>query len=308
MVDSKNPLLTAHIFEALLPYCSTRLLWGDEYQEQQLIKEMVEEHRQGRIRTCILYPTKDSQSLSEWCASVRSASRNVNQKHDGANTTENENIDSQQSKIRFIALDGTYSCAARLYKHLDRCLRTALEGSTSSLPLVPVVKLDLGEGGIRSAIAGIMQQPAAEKICTFQALVLALKQLGESSHICALLLKDLDKWLEFILASGIKMTKTQNTVNKKMPRNLEENQREPAEFVQKFMAKNQERHEAGLIKGQETEKRKAYAKLKYAAKAQAAEQKATPVSFNTCCYFAKPLSESSTQDDNTEDSHQCSIQ
>lgn len=233
---------TAHIFEELLPYCTDRLLYGDTVREQRLIGEIVREHRQGRPRTCIMYPAKDAMLLSEWTTMARRLQQSAQQPEacpDGTSTGNIANVNPE--KIRLIALDGTYSWARRLYKHLELSLHTALDGTSTDLPIVPLVKLDLGEGGVRSSIAGIMQQPGEDKICTFQALVLALQQLGESTEMCAELLRNLDSWLEWILESGIKQAKTQKTINKKTPGALSESQRAHPDFILKYIEKTEKR-------------------------------------------------------------------
>lgn len=59
--------------------------------------------------------------------------------------------------------------------------------------------------GCRSAIVGIMQQPGAEKICSYQAVIIALQQLGVDSNLCSNLLMELDKWLAYILKRKVKI-------------------------------------------------------------------------------------------------------
>jgi DTW domain-containing protein YfiP len=268
---------TAHIFESLLPYCSSRLVQGDEMREQQLIAEMVAEHRSGQVRTCILYPTKESQLLSEWSKAARATWSIAPAAEGGGGTDGEESVSSasvreeQPMKVRLIALDGTYACASRLYRHLDRCLRAALGSSDPDSVVVPVVKLDLGAGGVRSAILGIMEQPGAEKVCTFQALVLAFKQLDESPKLCSSLLRDLDAWLEHILSMNIKMTKSAQAVEKKASHiGLGEGEeRAPPEYVRRAMARNMERHEANLAKGRWTEHKKKIMREKGQARAEA---------------------------------------
>lgn len=206
---------TAHLFEELLPYCTRRIIIGDEMEEQKLIAEMVQEYRDGKPRTCIMYPTADAQLLSHWSEKAKALWAASS---DSTGTGSTLNGQHQPDlPIRLIALDGTYSCAGRLYKHLHRCMTVALAGpgadksanpiGPNGLNVVPVVKLDLADGGCRSAMAGIMQQPGKEKICTYQAVVMALQQLGESPAACALLHKDLDRWIEYILENSIKMCK-----------------------------------------------------------------------------------------------------
>lgn len=69
---------------------------------------------------------------------------------------------------------------------------------------VPVVKLDLGESGqCSSAIIGVMKQPSGEKICSLQAVIMALQQCGVSSTLCDSLNEDLNSWLSHILESQV---------------------------------------------------------------------------------------------------------
>ena len=237
---------TAHIFEELLPYCSRRIVLGDEMAEQRLIAEMIQEFREGRRRTCIMYPNRDAMLLSQWVEKAR-ASR-------CSNATASSVEAPHDYKIRLIALDGTYSNASRLYKHLQRCLTTAILGpnapenevtlGSDGLPLVPVVKLDLGEGGLRSAMAGIMRQPAKDKMCTYQAVVMAMQQLGESPEVCTSLHGDLDKWIEYILKSSIKLTKNPEKMKRKVPVGLSEDQHGTADYVRKYVNRNVDRQNA----------------------------------------------------------------
>jgi len=251
---------TAHLFEELLPYCTRRIIIGDEMAEQRLIAEMVQEYRDGRPRTCIMYPTADAQLLSEWSQKAKAsweANAGGTISSDGAAQHVQAN-----SKIRLIALDGTYSCAGRLYKHLHRCMTTALAAADKSenpigpngLPMVPVVKLDLADGGCRSAMAGIMQQPGKEKVCTYQAVVMALQQLGESPVACASLHQDLDRWIEYILENSIKMCKAPEKIQKLAPKGLSQDQVAPAAYVQKYVDRNVERTKVYLQKAEEKAK------------------------------------------------------
>ena len=83
--------------------------------------------------------------------------------------------------------------ATRQMKHLEQAL------AERNVPL-PAVKLDLAGGGCKSAIAGIMYQPAKDKICSFQAVVMALLQTGwMSQSFCDQLSNDLHAWLGYIL-------------------------------------------------------------------------------------------------------------
>lgn len=69
---------------------------------------------------------------------------------------------------------------------------------------LPVVKLDLGESGqCSSAIIGVMKQPSGEKICSLQAVIMALQQCGVSLQLCDSLSEDLKRWLSHILESQV---------------------------------------------------------------------------------------------------------
>lgn len=69
---------------------------------------------------------------------------------------------------------------------------------------LPIVKLDLGETGqCSSAIIGVMKQPSGEKICSLQAVIMALQQCGVASDLCDSLSDDLNKWLTHILSSQV---------------------------------------------------------------------------------------------------------
>jgi hypothetical protein len=108
-------------------------------------------------------------------------------------------------------------------------------------------------------------------VCTFQALVLAFKQLDESPKLCSSLLRDLDAWLVHILSMNIKMTKSAQAVEKKASRiGLGEGEeRAPPEYVRRAMARNMERHEANLAKGRWTEHKKKIMREKGQARAEA---------------------------------------
>jgi len=80
--------------------------------------------------------------------------------------------DHAKSKVvRLIMLDGTFPAASRLARFFMRCCE--LRGI---LP-PPIVKLDLENDCCKSAIAGLMYQPGRDKICTYQATVMAMQQV-----------------------------------------------------------------------------------------------------------------------------------
>ena len=77
--------------------------------------------------------------------------------------------------VRLIMLDGTFPAASRLAKYLMRCCD--LRGIQPS----PIVKLDLENDCCKSALAGMMYQPGRDKICTYQATVMAMQQVQYST-------------------------------------------------------------------------------------------------------------------------------
>lgn len=80
-------------------------------------------------------------------------------------------LHAKSKPVRLIMLDGTFPAASRLAKYLVRCCD--LRGIQPS----PIVKLDLENDCCKSAIAGMMYQPGRDKICTYQATVMAMQQV-----------------------------------------------------------------------------------------------------------------------------------
>lgn len=171
---------TAHLFEALCPSICDPLIFCDQEKEHQLWNEMQAEHERGEYVTCVLYPTKDAILLSEWMARRPESARSKG--------------------VRLIMLDGTYPCAHRQLKHIQGVAREKHFD-------IPVVKLDLEQGMCKSAIAGIMSQPDKDKICTYQALVMAMQQCGMEKDFCSKLSAELDLWLLHIVKSRVKIGK-----------------------------------------------------------------------------------------------------
>lgn len=69
---------------------------------------------------------------------------------------------------------------------------------------LPVVSLDLGNvKGMVSAMHGIMTQPSEVKICSLQALVLAMREAQFSSSVCDMLSEDLTLWIQHILLKKV---------------------------------------------------------------------------------------------------------
>lgn len=154
---------TAHLYEAIynnpLPdhvkSSSEVILFGDIEAEAKLIKEMNEEQESGCPLTCVLYPANSAVSLNTWL--------------------KDRPPEAQSKPVRIIVLDGTYPQADRQWRHLSRAL-SILHGKQ-----LPLVKLDLDEDTIvPSALLGIQSQPGINKLCSFQAMVLALQQANQT--------------------------------------------------------------------------------------------------------------------------------
>lgn len=172
---------TAHILEALLPSNNcANIFFGDDQREIQLMEQLRKEYDDGVQSTCILYPTSSAVTVREWKERI---------------------LTPEYKTIRLISLDGTYSQAARQFKHLQKA------AAFYNIPL-PVVKLDLPEQGCQSAYAGLMNQPSKDKICTYQASIMALKELGLDNSTFNCLKDDLDDWISHILDMNIKLGKT----------------------------------------------------------------------------------------------------
>ena len=58
---------TAHLFEAVCPNGNyERLIFGDTLGEISLVQDMIKESREGKLMTCVLYPSNDAILLSDW--------------------------------------------------------------------------------------------------------------------------------------------------------------------------------------------------------------------------------------------------
>lgn len=174
---------TGHVLEAICkPICES-LIFSDELAESKLVSELQHQEAHGsdpeEVMTCLLYPASNAKLLSEWIGEVESKLPAQGVKQPG--------------RYRVILLDGTYSHASRQARHLQRLC-------DASGVILPVVKLDLSGGYCKSAIAGVMYQPGKEKICTYQATVMALQQLGMKAALCNDLLKHLNEWIRCVNA------------------------------------------------------------------------------------------------------------
>lgn len=199
---------TAHILEALLPpsHCQ-RLTFTDWKNEQILCDEIYEEIISDTPQTIILYPSANAVLLSEWMKGRKNKS----------------------SPVRLVALDGTYSQASRQFKYLSKSISLKGDGKVE----LPVVKLDLEQGKCISAYAGIQHQPNQEKICSYQAVVMALQQLCASSDLCSNLFQDLDTFIKYLLQLKVKLGKK----NVRSVVGFAKGEFVPKDFVQHYIKK-----------------------------------------------------------------------
>lgn len=172
---------TAHSLEATCPWICNSIVYGDFESEKALLDDMEAEHRENRPQTCIMFPSKDAKLLSEWM---------------GARPVEHSD-----KPIRLVMLDGTFPGASRQAKYLMNCC--AVRGIPA-----PLVKLDLEGDACKSAVAGMMYQPGKDKICTYQAMVMAMKQAGVDPLFCESLDSDLADWIGYILKHKVKLGKS----------------------------------------------------------------------------------------------------
>lgn len=191
---------TAHLFEMFYKDYTEQLVFGDCEKEAALMERMKEDYDQGHASYCVLYPTSGAVSLNEWMKSKEQLNK----------------------PVTLIALDGTYSQALRQYKHLIK------SSALHDFPL-QAVKLDLGPNGCKSAIEGIMVQPQKDKICTYQAVLMALHQIGLPNPLYDSLRLELDLWLQHILKRSIR----QGKMTIKKPKGLiESNQESQGDYNQ----------------------------------------------------------------------------
>lgn len=225
---------TAHVFQAIAPggLCES-MLYGDYAREKQLIDEIEQEIRSGyTCSTCIMYPSSGAMLLSDWVRQWKQSHLRSSHSDNSSNSSSNSSDSSGSSEsnseggsssynlnsslnpvspspttrkktMRLVLLDGTFPGASRQVKYLVNCCR--LRGFE-----LPQVKLDLDGGYCKSAITGVMTQPGKEKICSFQAMIMALEQIDPRrySGMCTAMRRDLNDWLAYILRSRIKMGKS----------------------------------------------------------------------------------------------------
>ena len=140
---------TAHLLELLLPNSKiTRIIYGSDLQkEKAMIELLLTENKCHNVKTCILYPTKSSELLSNWIKIS-----NIDKFKNSYNDKDYENNYENDSKINIIALDGTYGQAETQYKYVKKILTLA------NIFPIPVVKLDLEKGYCMSMMTGLMSQ------------------------------------------------------------------------------------------------------------------------------------------------------
>lgn len=195
---------TAHFLNMILPASIPidTIVYGDEEKERVLLAEMAEEAASGIINTVVLYPSNDAIELPTWIHNrlLLIASASKNNKDNDSNSSIDSNSNAMKS-IRIVALEGTYPQAERQYKFLKKSLL-----SLYSLPL-PVVKLYFDDGKCMSMMTGLMNQVSKEKICTLQATVLAMKDIGVSETLCSSLLSKFKMWIKYLIDKQIKRGK-----------------------------------------------------------------------------------------------------
>lgn len=190
---------TAHSLEATCPWICSNIVYGDLAKETALLDDIEAEYRENRPQTCIMFPSKDAKLLSEWM---------------GARPALNSD-----KPIRLVMLDGTFPGASRQAKYLMNCC--AVRGIPA-----PLVKLDLEGDACKSAVAGVMYQPGKDKICTYQAIVMAMEQAKIDPLFCRSLHQDLEDWIGYILRTKVKLGKSK-------PRNSMKNEMDvtPTAFI-----------------------------------------------------------------------------
>jgi hypothetical protein len=220
---------TAHIFEALCKEITTSIVYGNTAEEEKFWKELIEENKNHSLSTytCVLYPDKDSVFLDEWLETMS----NIEKQPMNSVFEENEQFNFPVRKLRIILIDGTYPCASRIAGYLRTAQKMFLSTSyaevschasstTTNRFQFVLLDLDSEENMIhrKSAVAGVMYQPGKDKICSFQAVAIALKdvlnKLGSDGKTDRLvqdlfssLLFDLHEWIGYIVKKKIKCGK-----------------------------------------------------------------------------------------------------
>lgn len=226
---------TAHIFEHLCQSITQVIIYGDQKKEEALIQRIIDA-RDGKLGrpeyTCLLYPCNEAVSLNQWIDDRFP----VVDSHPSPSPSSSSSISSSfaltpavigtRPLVRMIVLDGTYPRAKHMMKFFKACKQEFRLDDSHSLDFVQL-DLDLDKG-IKSAVAGVMYQPAKDKICSYQATIMAIRQLlhimeqqqKKKNHIageivspktgtalCKELDDDLDNWIVYILKHKIKFGK-----------------------------------------------------------------------------------------------------
>jgi DTW domain-containing protein YfiP len=219
---------TAHIFEALCKEVTTSIIYGNTVEEEKFWRTLIEETNDNASRsyTCVLYPDKGSVLLNDWLKTILSLESNSKSSDREVIAESNFLI----NKLRIILLDGTYPCASRIARYLQTSQKSFLSSPASSSSCAVNMKdskfqfvlldLDSEENMVhrKSAVAGVMYQPGKDKICSYQAVAIALKDVLKTLNssdaadqliekLFTSLLVDLHEWIAYIIKKKIKCGK-----------------------------------------------------------------------------------------------------
>jgi DTW domain-containing protein YfiP len=200
------------------------VVYGNVADEMALFKQIAEENAQyssSGVCTCVLYPSSTAVSLNEWLSCHTSSDYS-----DQGQSTHRPD----KKLVRLILLDGTYIQANKQYKHLLKCNDVYKLGLT-------FVKLDFdGEGGCNSAMSKITKQPDEVKICTYEAAIMAVRQVvGDRIKSASYdsWYRYLDTWIAYMLSSKVKQGESKK-----------EKEKGPIESPQKVSNKTHNLHQA----------------------------------------------------------------
>jgi hypothetical protein len=193
------------------------VIYGNEAAEAALLRDMVRDAEEGIIRTVVLFPTDTAKHVADSYADMCAALRK--RRESGIRTHEDEEEEEELPSFRLVALESSYSKAHRMFRML-------LNGMKAHGFPLPVAKLEVADGEVLlSAFHGVMRQPAPDKVSTYQAVVMSLRQIAPvlacqavaaAQHpgidkrlhaLCNFLDEDLTTWLSFLLRSGVKKGK-----------------------------------------------------------------------------------------------------
>jgi DTW domain-containing protein YfiP len=217
---------TAHIFEHLCQSITKVIFYGDQEKEEELIQRIIAASVGKTARpehTCLLYPCNEAISLNQWI-DRRFQSEDANHAKNIGTIACSSEKESPRPLVRMIVLDGTYPRAKHMMKFFKAYKKEFRLDASRSLDFVQL-DLDLDKG-LRSAVAGVMYQPAKDKICSYQATVMAIRQLlyiidrrhnksnepsslktSSGGALCKELDDDLEQWIIYILKHKIKYGK-----------------------------------------------------------------------------------------------------